>query len=152
MLKYSRAPRRSSLQDTTTDDDIVESVLIEKKYIKLVEWPQLREISIDVTKLQRIFAETDPKNAPKATETDINNKSKSSRKGKVEGAEKGWKDRSLLWLDIGTKKDKYRTVSGLNYLSYPSLDARSHEKQVQRSSSQLPTIMSAAASPFETTR
>ena len=119
MRNYSKAPRKKSVYETNVEPgkDIAE----EKKYIRLTEWPQLREISLDITKLQCIFAESDPKKAAKVD-------------GKAEINEKSWKDRSLLWLDIGTKRDKYRSICGLNYMTYPSLDAKVPEKKVQTSS------------------
>ena len=114
-----RTPQQNSGNDidVTTNRDILQ----ERKYMKLVEWPQVREIALDVTKLQVIFAESDPKNIAKVS-------------GKAEISEKNRKERSLLWLDVGTKREKYRLTCGLNYLAYPSLDAKPAEKKVLQKS------------------
>jgi hypothetical protein len=110
MLKYSISPAIYSKDD--------KDQVVEKKILRLSEWPNLRNVAMEIHKLETLFTETERKsvNEIEASEEKV--------------SERGKDDRSMLWLDLDTKKEVYRCISGLNYFTFPSLNAKQAETQV----------------------
>lgn len=91
---------------------------LEEISTKLDRWPEARDISLEIGYLQKRLDQSecnDPLRCPAA-----------------DGSFPiGRKHKSLLWLDIDAKKEKYRTAAGLIYATHPSHDAKDAEKQVK---------------------
>jgi hypothetical protein len=116
MLKYSIAPAIYSKDD--------KDQVVEKKILRLSEWPNLRDIAMEIHKLEIRFAKIEiERKSGYEIELELE-----TSKEKVSDRVKD--ERSMLWLDLDTKKETYRLISGLNYSTFPSLNAKQAEKQV----------------------
>lgn len=116
MLKYSVAPAIYSKDDK---DEV-----IKKKILRLSEWPNLRDVAMEIHKLEILFAKIEiERKSGNEIELELG-----SSKEKVSDRVKD--ERSMLWLDLDKKKETYRLISGLNYSTFPSLNAKPEEKEV----------------------
>ena len=107
MLRYSDLIRSRNGGNNENDVDEPE---VDRKLNRLQEWPNRLSVSLDICSIKKRY---DIINAITVLPL----------------TEKQRREKSILWLEMETKKEIFRNVTGLQFATYPSIDCFPNEKR-----------------------